>query len=424
METKFIQRNRKIGALKFLELLFSQPANITKNSLTSLCSILDDSGLAISKQGLDKKFNENTVAFLKQIYLLLFEAQSKQASHKAFVKSTINFQSLRILDGTSIKLPPAFEHIYPGTVGSAVKCQLEFDYLTGKFMFVEIQAGKAGDSASGMKRLKTVQKSDLVLQDLGYFQYDLFKEGNKKEAFYVSRARSDTMFYVDHPNPRYHKNGDIIKKYAHERLYLEEELKKMKRGETREYSKVFLGKHERLPTRLVVYRMTYDEQKQQEMRIKRRKQKKPGKIKQKSYDVASISTYVTNLPSEVPVEEIVELYRYRWQVELIFKSWKTDMDVDYYREMKLERWECHFYAELILLLLSMLITFQLRIYFWKVEGIILSEQITMREVSKRIWKLWQARDALDWDQTINKLIKMLARIGRKNVKSPIQFAGQ
>ena len=212
-----------------------------------------------------------------------------------------------------------------------------------------------------------------------------------------------------------------MKKYAHERLYLEEELKTMKRGETREYPKVYLGKHERFPTRLAVYRMTHEEQTQQERRIKRRNQKKSGKIKQKSYDVSSISTYVTNFPTEVPVEEITGLYRYRWQIELVFKSWKTDMEVDYYRTMKLARWECHFYVELILLLLSMLVTYQLRIYLWEEKRIILSEQITMREVSKRIWKIWQARDALDWQEIINKLLKMLARIGRKNTKQPIPW---
>jgi hypothetical protein len=423
-ETKFIQRNRKLGAVKFLELLFSQPASIAKNSLTSLSSRLEDSGLTISKQALDKKFNENAVDFLKQIYLLLFEAQSKQLFHPFSIQSTLNFRSLRILDGTSIKLPPAFQQVYPSTVGSGVKCQLEFDYLTGQLMYVEVQAGKAGDTASGMKRLETVQENDLILQDLGYFQFDLFKEVNARKAFYVSRARADTMFYVDHPEPRYHENGEIMKKYAHERLYLEEELKTIKRGETREYPKVYLGKHARFPTRLVVYRMTDQEQRQQEMRIKRRKQTKPGKVKQKSYEVSSISTYVTNFPSEVSVEEITGLYRYRWQIELVFKSWKTDMDVDYYRRMKLERWECHFYACLILLLLSMLITYQIRLYLWEEKGIILSEMIAMREISKRIWKVWQARDDLEQEVVMNNIIKILARIGRKNTKKPTQFTDQ
>lgn len=402
--------------MKFLEILFAEPGNIAKKSLTELCLGLSHVGVTISKQGFDKKFNEHSVAFLKAVFLTLFTIQMKLSIDKTKMKSTIDFNTVRIFDGTSIKLAKKLQSFYPGTVGAGAKCQFEFDFLTGRVIYVEIQAGKAGDSTSGIKRLESLQKNDLILQDLGYFQYKLFEKVDEKQAFYVSRAPADTMFYVDAPNPQYHKNGDIMKKYAYERLYLEEELKTMKRGTTREYPKVYLGKHAKYPTRLVIYRMTHDQQKRQEERIKRRGQTKPGKIKKKSYDVSSISTFITNLPQEVPAEEIPELYRYRWQVELVFKSWKSDMEVDYYRDMKKERWECHFYAELILLLLSLLITYQLRVYFKAERNVILSEQITMCEVSKRIWKIWQARDQLEWEDLMNDLIKGLARLGRKNIK--------
>ncbi|HIZ54185.1 MAG TPA: IS4 family transposase [Candidatus Enterococcus avicola] len=414
-DTKFIQRNRQLSVINFFEILFAEPGNIAKKSLTELCLSLSSVGVTISKQGFDKKFNEHSVAFLKAVFLALFTIQMKLSIDKTKIKSTIDFNTVRILDGTSIKLAKKLEVFYPGTVDAGAKCQIEFDYLTGRCIYVEIQAGKAGDSASGIKRLESLQKNDLILQDLGYFQYKLFEKVDEKKAFYVSRAPADTMFYVDHPNPRYHKDGTIMKKYAYERLYLEEELKTMKRGTTREYLKVYFGSA-RYPTRLVIYRMTVEQQKRQEERIKRRGQTKPGKIKQKSYDVSSISIYITNLPEKVPAEEVPELYRYRWQVELVFKSWKSDMKVDFYRDMKKERWECHFYAELILLLLSLLITYQLRVYFKEEKDFILSERITMNEVSKRIWKIWQARDQLEWENLINELIKGLARLGRKNIK--------
>ena len=134
--------------------------------------------------------------------------------------------------------------------------------------------------------------------------------------------------------------------------------------------------------------------------------------------MAGISTFITNLPSEVPVKEVVSLYRYRWQIEIIFKSWKSDLKVDYYREMKLERWECHLYAELIVLILSTLITCQLRAYFWHEKHIILSEQITIREIAKKIGVLWRARDDTEWQNTLQKIEKNLIVIGRKNVKEP------
>ena len=49
---------------------------------------------------------------------------------------------------------------------------------------------------------------------------------------------------------------------------------------------------------------------------------------------------------------------------------------------------------------------------------ILSEMIAVREVSERIWILWQARASPKWQKAIGDLLKTLASIGRKNVKEP------
>ncbi len=402
----------------FLALLFDQPGSIAKCSLTHLCAKLSKQNLSMSKQALDKRFNENAVNFLEQIFLRLFENLSTQKFSKLPIASTIKFRSMRILDGSSIKLPDALQLAFPGTTGAGVKCQLEFDYLTGKLLYAELQPGKAGDASSGINRLESVQKNDLLLQDLGYFKCDIFRKIVEKQAYYVSRTRADTMFYIDSPDPRYDKNGKLYKKYAHVRLFLEDEVKTMKRGEIREFSRVYIGKHERMPSRLIVYRMTADEQKRQEQRIRRRGQTKPGKIKQKAKDLADVSIHVTNLPPKIPASEISDLYRYRWQIELIFKSWKSDMDAAHYRNMKLERWMCHLYAELISLLISVLLTYQLRYYFWEEKQIILSEMIAIREVSERIWVLWQARASPKWKTAIGSLIEILASNGRKNVKEP------
>jgi len=416
-DTKFIQRNRQINALKFLEILFAEPGNIAKKSLSELCLELSRGGVSISKQGFNNKFNERSVTFMKTIFLALFTLQMKLSMDKDKIESTLDFNTVRILDGTSIKLAKKLGSFYQGTTGAGVKCQVEFDYLTGRFLYMELQDGKAADSLSGLKRLDSLQENDLILQDTGYFNQKVFRKIDEGKAFYVSRAPIDTTFYVDSQNPRYHKDGKIMEKYAYERLNLEDELKTLKRGTIREYPKVYFGSGAKYPTRLVIYRMTEEQEARQLERIRRRGQTKPGKIKRKSYDMSSISIYITNFPQKVPAKEVPELYSYRWQVELVFKSWKSDMKVDFYGDMKKERWECHFYAELILLLLSLLIAYQLKVYFKEEKNLILSERITMRETSKRIWEIWQARDQLEWDNLINEIIKGLARLGlKKNTK--------
>jgi len=401
-----------------MELLFSQPGALSTLSLTGMCGNLGHHDIQMSKQAFNKRINGNTVCFLQQIYDLLFERQSKMDLTGIPLQSSHTFNRIRILDGTTITLSKNCSNAYPGTVGSGIKYQVEFDYLTGHFLYIGIQPGKAGDCPAGMERLQSIQKDDLFLQDLGYFQFDMLKQISAAEAFFVSRAKSDTMFHTEHPNPTCHPNGDIIQKYAYERLLLEEVLPTMKRGEFKEYPSVYMGRHVKLPTRIVLYRMTKEEQSRQDHRIVRRGQTKPGKIKQKSKDLSGISIMITNLPLFVPAEEVIALYRYRWQIELLFKSWKSDLKIAHYREMKLERWECHLYVELITMLLSTLMTYQFRVHFWQTESMILSEQITMREVAKKIWVLWRARDETVWQNTLKNLESTLRAIGRKNKKVP------
>jgi hypothetical protein len=414
--TQFIERNRKLKGVPFLDFIFKQTGNLSGFSLTELCSALSEQGVYMSKVALNNRFNERTVQFLKQAFGLLFEQQFQQQLSSKGLTTKIPFARVRILDGTTISLPDQCVESYPGTVGAGVKFQIEFDYLTGRFLYVELQPGKEGDSSPGKKRLQSVQKNDLVLQDLGYYNYKVFQEIDDKGAYYVSRARSDARIYIDNPHPRYRKNGDIVKSSAFDRLLLEEEASTMKRGETREHPIAYLGRSDKLPARLVIYRLTTAEQRQRESRIQRRAQKKPGQTKQKTKDMAGISVFVTNLPMSVPAKEVVALYGYRWQIELLFKSWKTDLQVDSPREMKKERWECHLYAELIILMLSTLITYQLRSYFWQEKNIILSEEITMREVVKKLKVLWRARDAT-CQNTFSHLEKFLAANGKKSVKT-------
>lgn len=401
-----------------MAMIFSQPGALSTLSLTSLCGSLGNHDAQMSKQALDKRINRNAVSFLEKIYLLLYEKQSNLTLTAIPFQSSQPFNRLRVLDGSTVTMSIDCSGVYPGTVGSGVKFQMEYDLLTGRFLYIGIQSGKAGDCPAGMERLQDIQKDDLFLQDLGYFKFDMLKQIMMAGAFFVSRAKSDTMFSTAHPNPKYHPNGELIQKYAYERLLLEEVLPTMKRGEFKEYPMVYMGRHEKLPTRLVLYRMTKEEQSRQDHRIVRRGQTKPGKIKQKSKDLSGISIMITNLPLSVPAEEVVALYRYRWQIELLFKSWKSDFKIAHYREMKLERWECHLYAELITLLLSTLMTYQFRVYFLQTEGLILSEQITMREVGKKIWVLWRARDETVWQNTLEQLERTLRSIGRKNVKEP------
>jgi hypothetical protein len=62
----------------------------------------------------------------------------------------------------------------------------------------------------------------------------------------------------------------------------------------------------------------------------------------------SWSLYITNVPPELlSLEEAVRLYRVRWQIELIFKVWKSEAQLDRVAGRRRPRILCELYAKLI-----------------------------------------------------------------------------
>lgn len=74
-----------------------------------------------------------------------------------------------------------------------------------------------------------------------------------------------------------------------------------------------------------------------------------------------MNVYITNLSLEdVPTEHIHELYSLRWQIEILFKTWKSFLQIDKCKEIKRERLECHLYEQLISILLCSSTLFRMR----------------------------------------------------------------
>ena len=96
---------------------------------------------------------------------------------------------------------------------------------------------------------------------------------------------------------------------------------------------VLLGKEYRLSCRLIALRIP------QEMVARRRqkakeKAKKHGRTPSADYlEMQGWTIYVTNcLPEQLTWKAIVVLYRTRWQIELLFKLWKSHSGLAMYRE--------------------------------------------------------------------------------------------
>jgi IS4 transposase len=54
----------------------------------------------------------------------------------------------------------------------------------------------------------------------------------------------------------------------------------------------------------------------------------------------------------LPIEKIRRTYYLRWQIELVFKTWKSFFEINKVKKVKKERLECQLLAKLIWVLLN------------------------------------------------------------------------
>ncbi|MFD1678239.1 transposase [Alicyclobacillus fodiniaquatilis] len=104
--------------------------------------------------------------------------------------------------------------------------------------------------------MKTVKQGDLCIRDLGYFCLADFREMEQRGAFYVSRLKLNVRVYEKNPIVEYFQNGNVKKDSVYKEINLEAIMDRLQPGEIMELDKVYLGKTQKFPTRLVIYKLT------------------------------------------------------------------------------------------------------------------------------------------------------------------------
>lgn len=115
---------------------------------------------------------------------------------------------------------------------------------------------------------------------------------------------------------------------------------------------VSIGKDAQVPCRLIIYpvdRNTYERR----LRATSKQAKSYGYQVSENFKIkAQLTLYITNVPEDIlPAAAIKKTYGLRWQIELFFKIWKSQANIDKVKEMKLHRFECQLIAKLIWLII-------------------------------------------------------------------------
>ena len=302
----FVQRKpKKISAYHFVVgfIISCCIGNYTFSEWAIQIGLL--SGKRVSKQGVFDRLHASTTVFAKQ----LLEQALLQQSARDFTSSLFEaFGKVLLQDSTTLRLPQLLAAMFPGNHSRGVqkavaRIQSILDIKAMKFIEFSLGSFTQNDQSASGSIMSLVKKGDLVIRDLGYFSIAVFEKLIKAKAHFLSRLRYGVTI-TD-------RQGKLI---------LLKDLLKQKQGVDRW---VYIGSEKKVLVRLVMIPVPAA---QAAEKIRKAKQDRDARLNHSKqyYQWLRFNVYITTVKKEVwTARQVYQAYRVRWQIEIIFKSWKS-----------------------------------------------------------------------------------------------------
>ena len=337
--TGFIKRKRKLSGAAFVQtLVFGWLAN-PESTYDELAQTAASVGISITPQAIEQRFGESAADMLKQT--LDASAEQVLAACPQAIPLLSRFNGVYLQDSSWITLPDELADVWPGCGTNAekggqasLKIQLRWELLTGVFDHLSLTDGKTHD-CKAQKGFNPLAAGSLRLGDLGYFSLADLKQLDDDKVLWLTRFKvSCQLFDTDD-----------------RRLSLPQWLKTHKGSEVD--CPIRLGKRAKLPARLLAQQVSIQVANKRRRQIRKQAKSKGRMPSQDRLALADWNLYVTNIDAKLlTVKEALVLARVRWQIELMFKLFKSHGQIDQSRSKKPYRILCEIYAKLIAMIIE------------------------------------------------------------------------
>lgn len=337
-QTGFLHRHRKLTGARFAQTLVLGWLTNAHASLAQLAQTAGILGTPVSRQAIAQRCTEAAAWFLQHLLeaalTTLVQGEPRAAALVA------RFGMVAILDSTTISLPPDLAGVWRGCGGTgppdgaaALKLQVRFDLVRGG-LAISLHDGRASDQTAPSQHA-TLPAGALRLSDLGYFCSAVLRAVVADGGHFLCRPRASSLV-TDACGRCWTLGALLAARCPH---HFDEP--------------VLLGGKDPLACRLLAQRVPPQVAAHRRQRVLAAAQRKGVPPPRAGVRLAEWEILVTSLPpDQLSLEEALILARVRWQIELLFKLWKSQGAID---EPQTQRpWQalCAIYAKLLAVVLT------------------------------------------------------------------------
>jgi hypothetical protein len=304
-----LRRPRKLSLEAFLQsILLSLCSPVySLRSWAALLSALQSE--LLSKQALHRRCTKELVAFLELSLASLLGNFMRRSCPKAVFE---HFGRVLLQDSTALALHPRLASCFPACGNqhqsklASVKIQAVFELCSQSWVHFQLGALTDNDQKASPLILSHLQAGDLVIRDLGYAVLKVWRHIAQQGAYFLSRCRSNCVFF----EPKTQKPLELLS-LLQDHCQLDVQL--------------LLGSEEHLPVRLVALRLPSQLAAQRRRRARQSAKRDSALRLTKRYlKLLDWTILLTNVSAQkLSAQQLLEAYSCRWQIEVLFKSWKS-----------------------------------------------------------------------------------------------------
>ncbi len=337
-EAEFVKRQVKVTGSKFAQTLVLGWLGNPEATLEALTQTAAAVGLEITAQGLDQRFTKAACDFMRA--LLETAVDQVIGAEAVAIPLLQRFAGVYLTDSSIISLPDALASEWSGCGNgegageAALKLAVRVDMVSGELDGPFLSDGRRNDRKAAREH-QPLAPNSLHIADLGYWKLDDLAAKSRADVYWLSRFQVQTAFY-DEQDRRWSLADFMSQQQGHE-LDVD----------------ILLGARHRLPARLLAVRVPQEVADQRRHQLRKQAKRKGETVSQARLRLADWTIWVTNVPAtQLTLAEALVLARVRWQIELIFKLWKSQGRIDKSRSQQPWRILCELYAKLIAMIIQ------------------------------------------------------------------------